>query len=131
MVKAKILRPKFQIIQAYKIPLESYSDVFKVGVSGGEFGAGFPRMVLLFLPGTIITSNGHILDRHFRGKKRLKINSKFRFYSTRAFYLVIYWGFLGYLVVLVEKKNRLQRQPPVNLLTSSSWECSSSPTRNS
>ena len=41
-------------------------ELFKGDVSGGEAGTGFPRMVLLFLSGTMITSNGHILDRHFR-----------------------------------------------------------------
>ena len=44
--------------------------LFKGDVSGGEAGTGFPRMVLLFLSGTMITSNGYILDRHFRGKKK-------------------------------------------------------------
>jgi hypothetical protein len=44
-------------------------ELFKGDVSGGEAGTSFPRMVLLFLSGTIITSNGHILDRHFRKKK--------------------------------------------------------------
>ena len=47
-------------------------ELFKGDVSGGEAGTGFPRMVLLFLSGTIITSNGHILDRHFRKKKKIK-----------------------------------------------------------
>ena len=47
-------------------------ELFKGDVSGGEAGTGFPRMVLLFLSGTIITSNGHILDRHFRKKKKRK-----------------------------------------------------------
>jgi len=62
-------------------------ELFKGDVSGGEAGAGFPRMVLLFLSGTMITSNGHILDRHFRKKKKdKKSNSKFRFYSTRELY---------------------------------------------
>ena len=61
--------------------------LFKGDVSGGEAGTGFPRMVLLFLSGTIITSNGHILDRHFGKKKKdKKSNSKFRFYSTRELY---------------------------------------------
>ncbi len=46
--------------------------LFKGDVSGGEAGAGFPRMVLLFLSGTMITSNGYIPDRHFRGKKKMK-----------------------------------------------------------
>ena len=45
-------------------------ELFKGDVSGGEAGTGFPRMVLLFLSGTMITSNGYILDRHFRGKKK-------------------------------------------------------------
>ena len=62
-------------------------ELFKGDVSGGEAGTGFPRMVLLFLSGTMITSNGHILDRHFRIKKKdKKSNSKFRFYSTRELY---------------------------------------------
>ena len=47
-------------------------ELFKGDVSGGEAGTGFPRIVLLFLSGTIITSNGHILDRHFRKKKKIK-----------------------------------------------------------
>ena len=47
-------------------------ELFKGDVSGGEAGTSFPRMVLLFLSGTIITSNGHILDRHFRKKKKIK-----------------------------------------------------------
>ena len=57
-------------------------ELFKGDVSGGEAGTGFPRMVLLFLSGTMITSNGYILDRHFRGKKKKdeKSNSEFRFY---------------------------------------------------
>jgi hypothetical protein len=46
--------------------------LFKGDVSGGEAGTGFPRMVLLFLSGTMITSNGYIPDRHFRGKKKMK-----------------------------------------------------------
>ena len=45
-------------------------ELFKGDVSGGEAGTGFPRMVLLFLSGTMITSNGYVLDRHFRGKKK-------------------------------------------------------------
>ena len=62
-------------------------ELFKGDVSGGEAGTGFPRMVLLFLSGTMITSNGHILDRHFRKKKKdKKSSSKFRFYSTRELY---------------------------------------------
>ena len=62
-------------------------ELFKGDVSGGEAGTGFPRMVLLFLSGTIITSNGHILDRHFRKKKKdKKSSSKFRFYSARELY---------------------------------------------
>jgi hypothetical protein len=57
-------------------------ELFKGDVSGGEAATGFPRMVLLFLSGTMITSNGYVLDRHFRGKKKKdeKRNSKFRFY---------------------------------------------------
>lgn len=47
-------------------------ELFKGDVSGGEAGTGFPRMVLLFLSGTMITSNGHIPDRHFREKKEVK-----------------------------------------------------------
>ena len=47
-------------------------ELFKGDVSGGEAGTGFPRVVLLFLSGTMITSNGHILDRHFRKKKKIK-----------------------------------------------------------
>jgi|TARA_B100000513_G_scaffold179102_1_gene97010 hypothetical protein len=46
--------------------------LFKGYVSGGEFGTSFPRLVLLFLSGTMITSNGHIPDRHFREKKEVK-----------------------------------------------------------
>ena len=46
--------------------------LFKGDVSGGEAGTDFPRMVLLFLSGTMITSNGYIPDRHFRGKKKIK-----------------------------------------------------------
>ena len=53
-------------------PARMTIELFKGGVSGGEAGTGFPRMVLLFLSGTIITSNGHILDRHFRKKKKIK-----------------------------------------------------------
>ena len=45
-------------------------ELFKGDVSSGEAGTGFPRMVLLFLSGTMITSNGYILDRHFRGEKK-------------------------------------------------------------
>ena len=45
-------------------------ELFKGDVSSGEAGTGFPRMVLLFLSGTMITSNGYVLDRHFRGKKK-------------------------------------------------------------
>ena len=68
-------------------PARMTIELFKGDVSGGEAGTGFPRMVLLFLSGTIITSNGHILDRHFRKKKKdKKSNSKFRFYSTRELY---------------------------------------------
>ena len=53
-------------------PARMTIELFKGDVSGGEAGTGFPRMVLLFLSGTIITSNGHILDRHFRKKKKIK-----------------------------------------------------------
>ena len=53
-------------------PARMTIELFKGDVSGGEAGTSFPRMVLLFLSGTIITSNGHILDRHFRKKKKIK-----------------------------------------------------------
>ena len=46
--------------------------LFKGDVSGGEFGTGFPIPVVVFLSDKIITSNGHILDRHFREKKQIK-----------------------------------------------------------
>ena len=49
-------------------------ELFKGDVSGGEAGTGFPRMVLLFLSGTMITSNGYIIDRHFRGGKKREKN---------------------------------------------------------
>ena len=51
-------------------------ELFKGDVSGGEAGTGFPRMVLLFLSGTMITSNGYVLDRHFRGKKKKKMKKE-------------------------------------------------------
>ena len=69
-------------------PARMTIELFKGDVSGGEAATGFPRMVLLFLSGTMITSNGYVLDRHFRGKKKKmkKRNSKFRFYWTRNSY---------------------------------------------
>ena len=57
-------------------------ELFKGDVSGGEAGTGFPRMVLLFLSGTMITSNGYILDRHFRGKKKKMKKAIANFDST-------------------------------------------------
>ena len=51
-------------------------ELFKGDVSGGEAGTGFPRMVLIFLSGTMITSNGYIIDRHFRGGKKREKNQQ-------------------------------------------------------
>jgi hypothetical protein len=38
-------------------------ELFKGDVSGGEAGTGFPRMVLLFLSGTMGGSSARPLDR--------------------------------------------------------------------
>ena len=46
--------------------------LFKGDVSGGEAGTGFPKMVLLFLSGTMITSNGIFSIVIFVEKKKMK-----------------------------------------------------------